>query len=253
MNLLLDIGNARIKWALGDLEQFRVEEPMPHDGKPFKDLARPCWKELEAPDRVIVSNVRGSDYEKSVQTWVRRRWKVTPEFLRSEAQCCGVSNAYSQPDRLGVDRWASLFAIHANYSGPSVVVDCGTAITIDAIDGDGRHQGGLIVPGMELMKTALAEHAPGIQLAETAVEESSLLAQSTEAAVSGGILYTATSLIDRVFMDLNAELGSRANLIITGGDALRVRPLLSQQPSYDPHLVLEGLAVYAAKHPCDTS
>lgn len=250
MNLYLDIGNARIKWALGDQEQFKVGEPIPHAGKPFKDLARPGWKELEAPERVIVSNVRGADYEKSVHTWLRRRWKIAPEFVRSERECCDVTNGYLQADRLGVDRWTSLLAVRKQYAGPSIVIDCGTAITIDAIDAKGEHLGGLIAPGMELMKTALLENAPGIQLAESGGEESSFLARSTESAVSGGILYTAISLIDRVFMDLNAELESRANLIITGGDALRVRPLLSRQPHYNPHLVLEGLAVYAAERPC---
>lgn len=252
MNLFLDIGNARIKWALGDKEQFKVGDPLAHAGKPFKDLARPCWKELEAPERVVISNVRGSDYEKSVRTWVKRRWKVAPEFVRSEASCCDVTNGYIQPERLGVDRWTSLLAVHRAYSGPSVVVDCGTAITIDAIDGNGEHLGGLIVPGMELMQTALSERAPGIELSESGGEESSLLARSTESAVSGGILYTAISLIDRVFMDLNAELDSKANLVLTGGDALRVRPLLTRKPVYNPHLVLEGLAVYASERPCAT-
>ena len=252
MNLFLDIGNARIKWALGDEGQVKVGDPIPHQGKPFKDLARPCWKELEAPERVIVSNVRGDDYEKSVRTWVKRRWKVAPEFVRSEPNCCNVTNGYIQPERLGVDRWTSLLAVHKHYAGASVVVDCGTAITVDAINGKGEHLGGLIVPGMELMQTALSNSVPGIQLSESGGEESSLLARSTESAVSGGILYTAISLIDRVFMDLDAELDSRANLVLTGGDALRVRPLLSRQPYYNPQLVLDGLAVYAAERPCAT-
>jgi type III pantothenate kinase len=126
-----------------------------------------------------------------------------------------------------------------------VVIDCGTAITIDAIAAEGTHLGGLIVPGMDLMSTALAEAAPGVQLQGQDNQEVSLLGRSTEAAVSGGVLYAAVSLIDRVSLDLTTELGSGTTILLTGGDARRILPLLSSKPDYDPDLVLKGLAVFA--------
>jgi len=245
MNLLIDIGNTRIKWAVQDSAGWKTGEPLTRQQRVFKDLARPAWKELDSPDRVIVSSVAGEDYRKSVRTWVKRRWKVIPEFLCAEAQQCGVSNAYSAPERLGSDRWANLLAVHNHYNGPAVVIDCGTAITIDAIDGDGTHLGGLIVPGMDLMTTALTAGAAGVQSQEKDRQEVSLLGRSTEAAVSGGVLYAAVSLIDRVSLDLKVELGDAATIILTGGDAIRILPLLSSKPDYDPELVLKGLAVFA--------
>ncbi len=245
MMLLVDIGNARIKWALQDADNWKIGEPLQRQNRAFKDIARPAWKDLDAPGRVIISNVAGEDYRKSVQTWVKRRWKVTPEFLPVAEQQCGVSNAYAVPQRLGADRWANLLAVHAHYKGPAVVIDCGTAITIDAIAADGMHLGGLIVPGMDLMVSALTGHAPGIQIEEADNQEISLLGRSTEAAVSGGVLYTAIALVERVFMDLQGELGNRTNLLLTGGDATRILPLLGSRPEYVPDLVLKGLAVYA--------
>jgi len=245
MMLLVDIGNARIKWALQNADNWKTGEPLQRQNRAFKDIARPAWKDLDAPERVIVSNVAGEDYRKSVQTWVKRRWKVTPEFLPVTEQQCGVSNAYSVPQRLGADRWANLLAVHAHYKGPAVVIDCGTAITIDAIAADGTHLGGLIVPGMDLMVSALTGHAPGIQIEDADNQEISLLGRSTEAAVSGGVLYTAIALVERVFMDLQGELGNRTNLLLTGGDATRILPLLGSRPEYVPDLVLKGLAVYA--------
>jgi type III pantothenate kinase len=245
MNLLVDIGNARIKWAIQNSSAWKTGEPLIRQQRAFKDIARPAWKDLEKPSRVIVSSVAGEDYRKSVQTWVKRRWKIVAEFLRPEAQQCGVSNAYSMPERLGADRWANLLAIHARGNGPAVVIDCGTAITIDAIAADGTHLGGLIVPGMDLMTTALAEAAPGIQLQEQDNHDVSLLGRTTEAAVSGGVLYAAVSLIDRVSVDLKLELGNATTILLTGGDAKRILPLLSSKPEYDPDLVLKGLAVFA--------
>ena len=253
MNLLVDIGNARIKWAVQDSGSWITGEPLIRQQRAFKDLARPAWKDLGTPGRVIVSSVAGEEYQKSVQTWVKRRWKLKPEFLHAERHQCGVSNAYSAPERLGSDRWANLLAVHAHYQEPAVVIDCGTAITIDAIAGDGSHLGGLIVPGMDLMTKALAEGVPGIQLQEQDRQEVYLLGRSTEAAVSGGVLYAAVSLIDRVSMDLRVELGDAATILLTGGDASRILPLLSSKPDHDPDLVLKGLAVFAEEAtPCVT-
>lgn len=252
MNLLLDIGNSRIKWALAAKRRWQPGEAMPRADKAFKDLARPIWKDLEAPERVLVCSVADADYNKSVHTWVKRRWKIDAEFFHSEPDCCGVVNAYQDPSRLGADRWACLVAAHALYTAPVCVVDCGTAITIDALAADGRHLGGLIVPGLDMMVAALASRAPGIELDGDQQQEVSLLGRDTASAVQGGTLYTAVALVDRVFNDIAHELGATTVKIITGGDAERVRPLLSSQPEYVPDLVLKGLKVYADEVACVT-
>jgi type III pantothenate kinase len=194
---------------------------------------------------VIISNVAGAEYEKSVRTWVKRRWKIVPEFLRATKQQCGVTNAYKEPARLGADRWASLIGARARYRGAVVIVDCGTAITVDAMAADGRHLGGLIAPGIELMTSSLTDKAPGIKISDDENRDITLLGSSTEAAVAGGVLYTVASLVDRVLLDLGTELGSATKQIITGGDAERIAPLLSNQPRYEPDLVLIGLATFA--------
>lgn len=245
MNLLVDIGNARIKWALQSTDDLQTGQPMLREGKAFKDIARPAWKELDAPERIVIANVAGGEYEKSVITWLKRRWKVAPEFLRATGTELGVTNAYKEPGRLGADRWACLLAAHAACDVPVIVVDCGTAITIDALTADGRHLGGLIAPGIDLMTASLSSRAPGIEILNNENRDIALLGGSTEVGVAGGVLYTAVSLVDRVFTDLRAELGKSARQIITGGDALRITPLLSTQPLHEPDLVLKGLAAYA--------
>lgn len=245
MNLLIDIGNTRIKWALQGSEVWQPGHPILRQNKAFKDLARPTWKELDVPGRVIISCVAGTDYTKSVRTWIKRRWKIDPEFLQPQATQFGVTNAYKEPERLGADRWASLLAAHDAYRQPVVVVDCGTAITVDAIDADGRHLGGLISPGFELMTESLASNAPGIEIIDTHNTDIPLLGGSTEVGVTGGVLYTVVAFVDRVFADLKTELGKTTKLLITGGDAERIQPLLSTQPVLDSDLVLKGLGVFA--------
>ncbi len=246
MNLLVDIGNTRIKWALQDGDEWISGAPLPRGKKPFKDIARPAWKELETPDRVIVSNVAGEEFEKSVRTWVKRRWKIQPEFLHSEASCCGVTNAYVKPEQLGNDRWAALIAARALERGPAVVISCGTAITIDALAGDGRHLGGLIAPGVTLMASSVCANTAEVTLDDEVDGEIVLLASSTADAVLGGSLYAAVSLLDRVSADLCGELGRNTRILLTGGDAERLLPLLATRPRHEPELVLRGLAVFAA-------
>jgi type III pantothenate kinase len=251
MNLLVDIGNARIKWASQDKGTLHTGSPVLRHNKAFKDIARPAWKDLETPQRVIVSNVAGTEYEKAVATWIKRRWKLTPEFLRASKECNGVTNAYKEPARLGADRWANLLAVHAHYQAPVVIVDCGTAITVDVMTADGRHLGGLIAPGIDLMTSSLTKTAPGIEIVHSDNQDIVLLGSSTEVGVTGGVLYAAVSLVDRVFSDLKSELGKSTKQIITGGDAGRIGPLLSIQPIYEPDLVLKGLAAFAGASETD--
>jgi len=245
MNLLVDIGNTRIKWALQDGDEWTRGTPLVRGNKAFKDIARPAWKELDTPARVIVSNVAGAEFEKSVRTWVKRRWKILPEFLHSQASQCGVTNAYTKPERLGNDRWAALIAARAQCRGPAVILSCGTAITVDALAADGRHLGGLITPGINLMIASVCTNAADVDISEGGDGEIVLLAGSTESAVLGGSLYAAVSLLDRVSADLRGELGNNCTVLLTGGDAERLMPLLDSRPKHEPELVLKGLAVFA--------
>jgi len=245
MNLLIDIGNTRIKWALQAGDDWTSGAPLLRGTKAFKDIARPAWKEIETPERVIVSNVAGADFEKSVCTWVKRRWKILPEFLHSQAEQCGVTNAYSKPERLGNDRWAALIAANVLCRKPAIILGCGTAITVDALSADGRHLGGLITPGVDLMISSVCASAAEVNIEDGDSAEIALLASSTEAAVLGGSLYTAVSLLDRVSADLRGELGAGSCVLLTGGDAERLMPLLECKAKYEPELVLKGLAVFA--------
>jgi type III pantothenate kinase len=252
MILLIDIGNSRIKWALISEDDWQGGEPLVRGNRAFKDIARPAWKELEPPQRVIVACVAGDDYAKSVKTWIKRRWKIDAEFMQAEAQCCGVINAYQDPERLGVDRWACLIAAHGLYDVPVCIADCGTAITIDALATDGKHLGGLIVPGLDLMVSSLSSETPGIELNKDNQQDVSLLGRNTESAVQGGTLYTAVALLDRVYNDIAHELGQSTVRIITGGDASRILPLLGTQPEHEPDLVLKGLQIFADETACAT-
>lgn len=248
MILLLDIGNTCMKWAF--LQEGRLEQPgsVLRGDKDFKDLAKACWHDCEAPQRVLVCNVAGPAMKKSATLWIKRHWKQDPKFIQSEAESCGVRNAYFEPKKLGADRWAALIGARHLVPGPACVIDCGTAITIDALAEDGRHLGGLIIPGLALMARSLIDRAPDIhEPSSDNGSEVALFARDTDNAVTGGALYAAVSLLDRAVADVTAELGPQLAVIITGGDGERIAQLLRSQARVEPQLVLEGLAHMAVQ------
>ena len=242
MMLLVDAGNGGVKW--GTLKRTRITtgETIAHGGG-FAATVGAAWSALEPPERVVVSNVAGAAFAEALSAWTREVWGVEAEFITAAAKRCGVVNAYREPEKLGADRWAALVAARAAVEGAVCVVDCGTAITLDALCADGRHLGGLILPGVALMRRSLLEGTEGIR--DLAGGEAGLLARDTAGAVNGGTLYTAVAVIDRVTADVAAELGVEMTRIITGGGAAELLPLLAGEYRHEPELVLRGVAAIA--------
>ena len=221
----------------------------------FQTFAAHYWTPLARPARVVVANVAGPDFGETLAAWVKQAWDIEAEFVVSQPSACGIHNAYLDPQKLGVDRWAGMIATHRNVKGAACVIGCGTAITFDVLTASGEHQGGLIVPGLALMRRALLENTQGIlnKMGDTMSDtsgETAILARDTQGGVNGGTLYTVIAVIDRVTSDLAAELGvgmgKGMTCVITGGDAPALLPLLAGDYRHEPLLVLQGLAMIAA-------
>lgn len=243
MMLLVDMGNSSLKWAT--LEEGALS-PMVRctwvDSTDVDAIAATQWSDIKAPERVLVSSVAGDERNSALAAWVKGVWQQEPVFVRAADEGFGVRNAYLEPQRLGVDRWAVLVAVRSKYQGALCVVDCGTAITIDVLSAEGQHLGGLIVPGLGLMRRALVEHTSINLEGGDQAGTIALLARDTRDAIMGGTLYTAIAAIDRIVMDVSEELGAVPTCVITGGDAEAVLPLLAAEYHYIPDLVLQGLA-----------
>ena len=166
--------------------------------------------------------------------------------LRLPASSGGVTNGYVEPEALGADRWAAIVAAYQGSAKPVCVIDCGTAITLDVVDADGIHQGGLIAPGLDMMRRSLVTGTSAIgSLVVEARSASPLLARNTTDGVNNGTMRMAGALIDRVIEEAAADYGRDLQAVITGGDAGRLQPLLRCSPRYDRDLVLKGIAILA--------
>lgn len=243
MILLLDVGNTRMKWATLEAGTLISGGSITHAGQDLAALADAAWRVLPPPDRIVVSNVAGPTFAAALREWTRASWNIEPYFVIAPPKGWGLTNAYIEPHRLGSDRWAALVAVHHLLKGPACIVDCGTAITIDVLAENGVHLGGLIVPGLSMMRCALVKNTSGIPDEDEGAV--ALLARSTRDAVTGGTLYAAVAVIDRVLADVAVELACPVACVITGGDAERVMPLLAARCRYEPDLVLRGLKIIA--------
>jgi type III pantothenate kinase len=242
MLFLLDIGNTSLKWAAWKGGRLADTGMAVHRTASMTAVADANWRNREQPRHVLAASVAGARVAHELTSWVDRNWHVPLTFLRARDQAFGVRNAYRDAQRLGVDRWLALIAAHRFFPGSCCIVDCGTAITIDAIDGQGRHLGGMIVPGLWMMREALARRTWAIESAE--VEPRQALARDTESAVANGSLCAAVGGVEHAFAAARARVGSPLRLLLTGSDAPRLSENLSLEVTVDPHLVLRGLAVF---------
>jgi type III pantothenate kinase len=239
MQLLVDMGNTRLKWATMEHQQLRVGMPLLNDELNEQTLLK-LWQALSPPQQLVIACVTANQRLDWLITVATRLWtNIKIIRVSSQAQGFGVTNAYVHPEKLGVDRWLALLAARRCYPTPVCVVDCGTAITIDLLDAHGQHLGGFISAGLTLMKQALAQGTNALPLAMNtyALEP----AQHTEAAIYNGTLLAAVGLIEQVL----ARHTTAFKLLLTGGDAELIAACLTVSYALDANLVLRGLAIVA--------
>jgi type III pantothenate kinase len=153
MQALVDIGNTRIKWALYDGKNLGQHGNAVHRGVADAALQTFAREVPRTVTRVIVANVAGDVMERRLRAVIGGRAEI--DFVATTAERFGVRCAYAEPHRLGVDRWLGVLAAHTLAAGPACVIGAGTAVTFDAVAGDGAHLGGLILPGARLFASAL--------------------------------------------------------------------------------------------------
>ena len=251
MILELDVGNSRIKWRVLD----RVSQVGDrHPGALMHGSEDSAGKLFESiPHDLQLSAARGCSVGSEsllaeLDEGVKKRWGLELDVAEVSAQCGGITNSYKEVRRMGIDRWLAMIAAFNRQKKSCVVVDAGTALTIDLVADDGRHQGGYILVGLSLAVKAL-ENNTGITLRNRDFSVPAGPGTSTEHAVLGGAVNSAVSLmLEALEMLRCADSGAMAYLC--GGDAeLLAQVLRSRGESgftVEPDLVLDGL-----KYACD--
>lgn len=232
--LVVDAGNSRVKWALHDGGGFS------HEGsRAVSDLAAVDrdWSLLPRPDEVLVANVAG-EHAAAAFTAAAARWRLAPRLISAQAKQCGVVSRYESPGQLGPDRWAALIGARAALRGALLVVCAGTAVTVDALTGDGIFLGGLILPGFDLMHDALAAGTARLT-AESG--EFRRFPRATRDAISSGAIQAICGAVQRMSAAMEEETGAVPAIVASGGTAQIVARHLGSPVEVRERLVLEGL------------
>lgn len=238
--LLVDVGNSRLKWALACDSALTVGNAIEHHGDPAAAFAR---IDAGAVDAVWIADVTGGSLRAALLQAVRTCCRLEPHFAVSESSRAGLICAYARPQRLGVDRWLMLLAAWTRMHAAVCVVSAGTALTFDAIDSHGRHLGGVIAPGLRAMQQAVLG-TTRFDADGPRQDYDDGLGADTEACVRQGALHAAAGLIER----LASHYGGNAACWLSGGDADALLPHLPQVWVPHPDLVLEGLLALAMDH-----
>lgn len=243
--LLMDIGNSRLKWGVLDDHAIRRTGHISQQKIREQGLAVLTTKLPRRVDVVFASNVAGTSFATRLSGVVGMHCNADIRFAHCESKACGVTNSYRQARRLGVDRWVAMIGAWSELEAECLVVDAGTALTIDALDCDGRHLGGQILPGVTMMTETLATRTsdvPNIRRRAASQERGmEMFASTTAGAIGHGASNAVIGAIERA-LSVMRENGLSPTTILTGGDASRILRSLGDKPIHRPHLVLQGLA-----------
>ncbi|MEM1175596.1 MAG: type III pantothenate kinase [Pseudomonadota bacterium] len=238
--LLVDAGNSRVKWGLWSGGRLRDSGAVATEDIRSGAVSLPSV----AVSRVLISNVAGDELARRFAEDIGDTAPLA--FIETAAELAGVINGYRQPAQLGVDRWLALLGTRAETSDACLVVDAGTAVTIDALAADGRHLGGQILPGAPLMMASLA--AGTSELPKVASDTGAVLATDdvfathTADAIRCGARTAVIGAVEHAYRQLQQD-DSAARLVLTGGDAPRMLATIAAPVHHRPDLVLYGLAV----------
>lgn len=235
MQLLIDAGNSRIKWAWFDGKALRGDAAADLAGLDAETLAG-AW---QAATAALYTCVAGDAVDALIRTALPAGCAV--RRVRASASECGITSLYDDPAQLGADRWVALIGARGLLSGPLVVATAGTATTVDALDAGSRFLGGYILPGVQLMLASLARNTAALPLASG---QAAHWPRNTDDAIHNAAIDAQAALIERI----HDQLGVDAQVLLSGGAAALISPRLRCAHRVAGNLVLQGLSRLALQN-----
>ena len=246
--LAIDVGNTRLKWALYD-RPHPAATLLAHGAEFLENIDRlseGVWAQLPAPERMLGCIVAGDAVRRRVQEQMEL-WDVTPQWVVSEQAQAGLVNGYDHPTRLGADRWVAMVGARQRMlaqgsARPLVVVMVGTAVTVEAIDQDGKFLGGFILPGHGIMLKALESGTAGLHVPTGEVR---MFPTNTSDALTSGGTFAIAGACERMVQHLRAHTGMEPMCVMTGGAGWKMAPSMAIEFELVDNLIFDGLLTLA--------
>ena len=248
--LAIDVGNTRLKWAL--YQDARVNAAVLAQGAEFLEnidhLAEGAWTNLAQPERMLGCVVAGDAVRRRVEEQMEI-WDVAAQWVVPSPAEAGVTNGYDHPTRLGADRWVAMIGawhrmLALGPARPMVVVMVGTAVTVDAMDVNGKFLGGLILPGHGIMLRALETGTAGLRVPTGDVRE---FPTNTSDALTSGGTYAIAGAVERMVQHVRNHCRVEPKCIMAGGAGWKMAPSMAVQFELVDNLIFDGLLSMAER------
>ncbi|MEC9205848.1 MAG: type III pantothenate kinase [Pseudomonadota bacterium] len=246
MKLLIDIGNSQTKlgvWNYGRLSNMSQSETKNF----FKIISKYKTKSI---NEVYISSVISSVKNKKILNHIKRNFKIKPNQIKSTKTLFGVKNGYKEPSKLGDDRWCAIVGAYNLFKTPLIIVDCGTAISVDCVNGYGQHLGGYILSGFNGYSKSFSntDRLKKIKLNEKDIKNNLAYAKTTKDALLSGYILMVTSAIEKTFAQLRSKIKKSPLLILSGAYGKQISSHLAVRAKYEPYLVLKSLGLISEKN-----
>lgn len=253
MLLAVDVGNTNVTFGLfeGDrlVADWRVtshrERTADEMAVELRQLFALRGLELSLIDGVVISSVVPTLNPALVEA--SRRYLNCEPVMVGPGVRTSVRIRYENPKDVGADRIANALAAYTKYGGPVIVIDFGTAVTYDAISAGGEYLGGAIAPGVEISLDALVSHTAMLRRVEP-VAPDSVIGRNTVSSIQSGLVWGFVAQVEGMVKRMVDELGGKAHVVATGGQATLVAGLTHVIEATDPLLTLEGLRLIYAQN-----
>jgi len=259
VHLLVDVGNSRIKWNRAIAGNEPPQQPasaFAWDLELLPTLLDNNWRSLQGVTKISIASVAGEKVQSMLSQWCADHLQIHPQFVATSQQFGNIKNGYDDYQSLGVDRWLAIIAAHHLHpAAANIVIDCGSATTVDVVLPTGEHWPGPIMFGQQTMidsllsRTDLAKYLSD-QKSEAENQPPQAIVRNTKSAILSGAKFATVKALEAIVSEIEAQLPqlSNINLIATGGAAQNVMALstLSTRKEYlnEPDLVLKGLACF---------
>lgn len=240
--LLVDLGNSSFKWMTQRNGEFSEMKQKLYPANINREFFQQSWNSLDKPQSIVVSCVADELVWQSLKEACLQLWQLEAQRIVSRKEYSGLINAYETTTDLGSDRWCAMIAARHFAESAYMVIDLGSAVTIDLVDNAGQHLGGYIVPGLNMMKDSLGLHTAQVKVKKLENDTTVISAgNSTTACVEAGVHLSILKLIETVYLQ-EKQQHKNIQCYLTGGNANVIKALLPFNCTLVPDLVLRGLA-----------
>ncbi len=253
--VVVDVGNRHVKFAqlvVSDLTSRSSDLSVlryPSESAVCQRLER--WLPSEPVAWCVASVCR--PVEAALANWVAER-RPADRYSRLTNDMLPIEVRVEQPERVGTDRLVAALAADARRTAgqAAIVIDAGSAITVDLVSADGAFEGGAIVPGFAMMATALAQQTDQLPLIEPIdwLQAPPVVGKSTEQAIRSGLFWSHVGAVRELVGRISNELDHTPELFVAGGDAETIAEFLEPAAQVVPHLVFQGMLIAYRSRKC---